>query len=99
MLVGTDLIQKFMFALVSKVYASLINGSSVYMQFGFSQVAYTLWCMVFEVTVDSERWCGFLGSTQCSGVSDLIVQIKWMLVDADAFDGCIAVVINFELQF
>jgi len=72
--VGTNLIQKFMFVVALEVYAGLINGSSVYMQFGFIQVAYTVWCMVSEVTASSEWWCGFLGSTQCSGDSDLIVS-------------------------
>ena len=81
LLVGIDLIQKFMFVVVLKVYTGFISGSSVYTQFGFNQVAYTLWCMVFEIIASSKWWCTFLGSTQCCGVSDLIVQINWMLVD------------------
>jgi len=38
--VGTDLIQKFMFVVALEVYIGLINGSRIYMQFGFNQVAY-----------------------------------------------------------
>lgn len=38
--------------------------------------------MIFEVTVGSKWWCKVLGSVQCSGVSDLIVQINLILVDA-----------------
>ena len=40
LLVGIDLIQKFMFVVALEVYAGLINGSSIYTQFGFNQVTY-----------------------------------------------------------
>ena len=42
LLVGIDLIQKCFVSVVLKVYAGLVKGSSVYMQVGFKQVAYTL---------------------------------------------------------
>ena len=53
-MVGIDLIQNFMFAIFLKVYAGLIHGSSVYRQFGFNQVAYTLQSIIFEVTAGFE---------------------------------------------
>lgn len=77
-LVGTSLIQNFIFALVLKVYAGFINGSSIYTEFGFSQVAYTFWCMVFEVTVGSEWWCSVQGSNLCTSYSDLFVPVDWL---------------------
>jgi len=80
-LVDTDLIKKFYVLVALKVYAGFVNGSGIYRQVGFSKVAYTFWCMIFEVTVGSEWWCRFLGSAQCSGDSDLTLQINWLLVD------------------
>lgn len=41
LLIGIDLIQKFYVLVVLKVYASLIKERSIYMQVGFSKVAYT----------------------------------------------------------
>ena len=79
-LVGTDLIQKFYVSLILKVYAGFIKGSSVYMQVGFSKVANTFWCMLFEVAAGFEWWCKFLGPTQCFGDNDLTIQINWLLV-------------------
>ena len=67
MLVGIELIQKSYVSVGFKVYTSLVKGSSVYTQVGFSKVAYAFWCMIFEVAVGSEWWCRFLVSAQCFG--------------------------------
>ena len=54
LLVGTNLIQKIYVSIVLKVYTGLITGSSVYMHVGFSKIAYTFSCMIFEVATGSE---------------------------------------------